>query len=169
MIQINNDKKYNWKKLLPESHNRFYKSELRLDMYNFPDSVWVVQNSSFDNVEEDSLVFLDADRPYIKVKEQSRINNKAYQYRRIYTKLDSTNIDSLVDIIKNQKTFNYTGSYYKAIDRFKNNNKFWRELNDYLISLKENDPAIFADIILKNNFDLNNKLIRKFIVMECVY
>jgi len=169
LIQISNGKEFNWIKLLPKSHNRFHKSDLRLEMYNFPDSVWVVQNSSFDKVEEDSLSFLDIDRPYIKVREQGRINNKEYQYRRVYAKLDSTNVDSLVNIIKNQKSFNYTGNYYKAIDKFKNENKFWNEFNEYIVSPKKYNPAIFADMVLKNNLDLNNKTIRKFIVLECVY
>lgn len=169
LFQISNRKRFNWEKILPKSHNRFYKSKLRLEMYNFPDSVWVVQNSSFDKVEEDSLLFIDVDSPYIKVKEQSRINNETYQYRRIYAKLDSTNVDSLLNIVKNQKSFNYNGNYYKAIDKFKNDNKFWKELNDYILSPKQCSPAVFADIILKNNFDLKNKTIRKFIVIECVY
>lgn len=162
----------NWKERPAKALRIFKDSKLRLEIYNFPDSVWVLQNSSNDKIEEDSLMFIYSPVPYIKYRRKDYIDslgNQHYIYSRTGFQSDSSNIDSLKNIVKNFRENRYDGAYFKLIDKLKNKNSFWREMFEYHISLNNENPKIFAQMILKNNFDLSNPTIRKFIVLECVY
>ena len=49
-----------------KARERFKSSDLRLEMYQFPDSVWVLVNSTFDKIEADSLNYFESPFPYLK-------------------------------------------------------------------------------------------------------
>ncbi|MDC8001156.1 hypothetical protein POV26_08910 [Aequorivita todarodis] len=162
----------NWKERPAEAVKIFNESKLRLEIYNFPDSIWVVPNSTKDKIEEDSLSILYYPLPYIKYRRKDYIDSigkQHYLYSRSYVQLDSLNTDSIINYVKKIREFRYDGEYFKLIDRYKNKNSFWSEMNEYVISLNNENSKVFAQMILKNNFDLNNPTVRKFIVLECVY
>jgi len=172
LIELRDGNTQDWRDLSSEARSFFSKSELNKQMYSYLDSVWVVKNSSYDHVDEDSLIFLDVDRPYIKTRKRKSADSETdiqFTYNRIYVKIDSTNEDSIIKLLKNQKEINYRGSYYTLIDKLKKKNQFWHELNEYIVALYNDDPQIFARIILDHNFDLSDSTIRKFIVLECAY
>ena len=60
-------KNENWKSISEKARNKFKSSDLRLEMYEFPDSVWILKNSTFDknaiipNFQKQHFV-LDTDR-----------------------------------------------------------------------------------------------------------
>ncbi|WP_445738558.1 hypothetical protein [Mariniflexile sp.] len=66
LTDLRDDKTKNWKRISEKAIEKFESSELRLQMYEFPDSVWILKNSSFDKIESDSVSFLNIPYPYIK-------------------------------------------------------------------------------------------------------
>ena len=66
LTELRDEKTENWKRISQKARDKFKSSDLRLEMYEFPDSVWVLKNSTFDKIEADSLVFLESSIPYVK-------------------------------------------------------------------------------------------------------
>ena len=159
-----------WPPLSKKITDRFEASELKKEMYYYPDSVWILQNSKYDKVEEDSLIFLDVDRPYIKLRIKNLMSSSpekiVYEYERLYPRIDSTtNKDSLINKVMNLKYVNYyNGKYKQATDYIRKFGGFFERFSD-----RKNifDKEQMSDLILKEA-DLNNKLVRKLIVLEFV-
>ena len=66
LTELRDEKTENWKSISEKARNKFKASDLRLEMYEFPDSVWILKNSTFDKIESDSLNFLKSPFPYVK-------------------------------------------------------------------------------------------------------
>lgn len=162
----------NWKERPAKAVKIFNESKLRLEIYNFPDSVWVLPNSSKDKIEEDSLQFLYSPIPYIKYRRKNYIDSSGkqhYLYSRSGFQLNLSNTDSVINYVKTIREFRYDGEYFNLINESKNKNAFWLAMFEYITSTNNENSKVFAQMILKNKFDLNNPTIRKFIVLECVY
>ena len=170
LIDYKNGTTENWLPKPKEIANRFEASELKKEMYYHPDSVWILPNSSYDKVEEDSLIFLDVDRPYIKLRKKdlmfSSPENIVYEYERHYVKIDSTtNKDSLINKVMNLRYVNYyNGKYRQATDYIRKFGGFFERFSDRKnIFDKEQINELFIE-----EADLNNELVRKLIVLEFV-
>ena len=170
LIDYKNGTTKNWLPIPKKITDRFDSSELKKEMYYHPDSVWILPNSSYDKVEEDSLIFLDVDRPYIKLRKKDLIfsspEKKVYEYDRIYVKIDSTtNKDSLINKVMNLRYVNYyDGTYRQASDYIRKFGGFFERFSDQKNIINKEQ---ISELILKEA-DLNDKLVRKLIVLEFV-
>ena len=48
LTELRDEKNENWKSISEKARNKFKSSDLRLEMYEFPDSVWILKNSTFE-------------------------------------------------------------------------------------------------------------------------
>ena len=160
----------NWLPKPTKIADRFETSELKKEMYYHPDSVWILPNSSYDKVEEDSLIFLDVDRPYIKLRKKDLMNSSpekiVYEFDRHYVRIDSTtNKDSLINKVMNIRYVNYyNGKYRQATDYIRKFGGFFERFSDRKNIFNKEQ---ISELILKEA-DLNDELVRKLIVLEFV-
>ncbi|MEL0653326.1 hypothetical protein V6246_18035 [Algibacter sp. TI.3.09] len=172
LIDYKNGSLENWQPLPKKITDIFNASELKNEMYYHPDSVWILPNSSYDKVEEDSLIFLDVNRPYIKLRKKdlifSRPDKIVYEYDRHYINIDSTtNRDSLINKVMNLKYVNfYNGRYIQAVDNIRKFGGFFERFSD--LKAVKNDKKEFCELVLEKA-DLNDELVRKLIVLELVF
>ncbi len=169
LTELRDDKTENWQKISKVSREKFKHSKLRFEIYDYPDSVWVVPNSKFDKIEEDSLAFIESPLPYIKIRKRDETGRYKFVYSRIHIHFDSTNVDSIIEKIKNTGEVKFQGKYFNAINSLKEKNKFWNEIFEYYISPNKDNLKKFSKLILDNNFDLNDITVRRIIVLECAY
>ncbi len=160
----------NWIPLSNKILDRFRGSDLENEIYYYPDSVWILPNSNYDKVEEDSLIFLDIDRPYIKLRKKnlmfSEPDNTIYEYERHYIYIDSTmSRDSIIEKFMNRKMFNaHDGKYIIATNHIRKLGGFFEHFSDRK-GIMSNE--MFCDLVL-NEADLNDQLVRKLILLELV-
>ncbi|AJR04831.1 hypothetical protein [Siansivirga zeaxanthinifaciens] len=160
----------NWPPLPKKITEIFEASELKKEMYFHPDSVWILPNSTFDKVEEDSLIFLDVDRPYIKLRKKDLMYSSpdkiVYEYERHYVKIDSTtDRDSLINNVMNLRYVNYyNGKYRQATDYIRKFGGFFERFSDRKNIFNKDQ---ICELILAEA-DLNDELVRKLIVLEFV-
>ena len=64
--EIRDGETQSFKKLSKKSIEKYNTSNLKKEEYRFPDSVWVVENSERDNIEDDSIEKIKLPFPFIK-------------------------------------------------------------------------------------------------------
>lgn len=173
LTELRDEKTENWKSISQKSRNKFKASDLRLEMYQFPDSVWIIENSSMDKIESDSLEYIKHPVPYIKSRYKYTNPDGTTEYS--YSRGNSTeltansNFDSIIKKELNRPNFNYTGKYLQAIEAVKDKSDFH---NEFYITKKVAGflfPYQTAEVMLNSNIDLNDNINRKIIVLELVY
>lgn len=161
----------NWQQLPKKIIAIFDASELKKEIYFHPDSVWVLPNSTYDKVEEDSLLFLNVNHPYLKLRKKdlthSTPEKTVYEYERHYIMIDSTtNLDSLINETMKIKYVNfYDGKYILAIHNMRKSGGFFERFAD--LKAVNNNKKELCELILEKA-DLNDELVRRLIVLECV-
>lgn len=170
LIDYKNGTPESWLHIPKKIAHQFEASELKKEMYYYPDSVWILPNSKYDKVEEDSLIFLDFDKPYIKLRKKNLMLSSpekvVFEYDRYYVRIDSTtNNDSLINELMNLRYVNYySGKYRQATDYIRKFGGFFEQFSDRKnIFNKEQICELFLV-----EADLNDKLVRKLIVLELV-
>ena len=158
------------KKVSKKANEKFESSDLRLEMYKFPDSAWILKNSSFDKIEADSLSFLESPFPYVKsrfkyINPDGKIE---YVYGRGSGLSPNTNFDSIVNRELKTARINYIGKYIQALETIKDKSEFHKEFYKKKKSIGSLYPML-ADVMLAEKVDLNDKLNRRIIVLELVY
>ncbi|WP_282043070.1 hypothetical protein [Winogradskyella flava] len=173
LTELRDEKTENWKNISEKARNKFKASDLRLEMYEFPDSVWIIENSSMDKIESDSLEYIRMPTPYVKsrFKYIDSVGNKEYFYSRgnsFNPKLNS-NFDSIIKREMNSPNFNYIGKYLQALESIKDKGEFHKEFYDTKKNAGFLFPESTARVMLNYDIDLNDKLNRKIIVLELAY
>ncbi len=172
LTELRDDKIENWKEISQKARHKFDSSDLRLEMYEFPDSVWVLKNSSFDKIESDSLPFLESPVPYVKsrFKYKNPDGTIEYTYSRGGGQIKITdNFDSIVKSELKRPRFNFIGSYLMAIKSVSKESEFLNEFYGIKNGVGIISPQLTAKVMLEKNVDLNNPTIRKIIVLEMAY
>ncbi|HLV39754.1 hypothetical protein [Xanthomarina sp.] len=171
LLQLRDRKTENLKTISQNAEKKFRLSKLILEIYKFPDSVWVLENSSFDKMESDSFPVMRNDFPYVKLR-YKHINSDGssdFTYSRKYGEIrPNSNFDSIINRELNTVKVNYTGKYYQALGEIKNKSKFHQEFYEKKISSGSLYPML-ADVMLLEKIDLNDKINRRIIVLELVY
>ena len=80
LTEIRDEKIENWKSISEKARNKFKASDLRLEMYEYPDSVWILKNSTFDKIESDSLNFIKSTFPYVKSRYKHTDSDVTIEY-----------------------------------------------------------------------------------------
>ncbi|MBP0905870.1 hypothetical protein ACFSKN_08640 [Mariniflexile gromovii] len=171
LTEIRDRKFKNLKKVSQKANEKFESSDLRLEMYKFPDSAWILLNSSFDKIESDSLRFLESPVPYVKSRHKyiNPDGTTEYTYSRNYLEIrPNADFDSIINRELNSAEINYIGKYMRALETIKDKSEFHSEFYEKKRALGFLYPML-ADVMLLENIDLNDKLNRRIIVLELVY
>ena len=153
----NNDASY-WNNILPKTKERFKQSSLKLEIYEFPDSVWI------DGQEIYSRYIFKNDNGTLAKNEDGTIDYGVSFHSTKNTK----NLDSLVKAEYKHSRFKYSGQFFKAIKAIKNNSTFLEEYYDLKNSFGNIHPMTMAGIFLQNKVDFSNELIKRLIVVEYI-
>ena len=140
-----------WNQISKKSKDTFINSKLRLEVYKFPDSVWVD-----GNYIHSSYTYINSDK-YIK--------NGSAQYS-IYP---TENIDSIIRAEYKTPRNNGIGKYLNGIKAIKNESKFLESFYDVKETAGYIHPIVMAEILLKTNPDFSNSVVKSLILMEFVY
>jgi hypothetical protein len=170
LTEIRDRKFENLKSVSQNASEKFESSGLKLEMYEFPDSVWILKNSSYDKIESDSLSFLDSPFPYVKsrfkyINPDGKIE---YTYGRGSGLSPNTDFDSIINRELKSARINYIGKYMQALETIKDKNEFLKEFYEKKRALGYLYPML-ADVMLLEKIDLKDKLNRRIIVLELVY
>ncbi|WP_460219404.1 hypothetical protein [Psychroserpens sp. MEBiC05023] len=172
LTELSDEKTENWKSISKKARNEFKASDLRHEMYEFPDSVWILKNSTFDKIESDSLNFLESPIPYVKSR-YKYINpdgTTEYTYSRSFGEnISEVDYDSIINREMNLPNFNYIGKYLQALESIKDKGEFHKEFYETKKNAGFLFPESTARVMLNYDIDLNDKLNRKIIVLELAY
>lgn len=155
-----------------EAQNRFEASSLRYEVYKYPDSVWILPNSSYDKIESDSITLLRSDFPYLKTRYKYELADGSYEYT--YSRggnielVNKSKYDSIIAAKLKQPEFNTIGSYIQALEAIKDLNPFLTEFYEVKNSSGILHPYM-AGAFITRGANLDDKVIRKIIVLEFVY
>lgn len=169
---VKNGKTENWKSVSQNAIDKFNASKLRLEKYQFPDSVWVIKNRTFDKIESDSLMLLDINQPYLKArfKDLNPDGSFEYSYERNYEySASEADFESAIKQQLNTPKFHSTGKYMQALMSIQDKGKLHKKLFETLESTVHIAPSMIASIFLDCEIDLNDELNRKLIVLELFY
>lgn len=171
LIELRDGKTSDWQKISKKGRENFKSSNLKYELYRYPDSVWIVKNSSFDK-KEDSLELLFNQTPYIKsrYKYQNADETIEYLYSRSYPNiLPEMDFDSIVEMEMKTPEFNGIGKYIQALYQIKERDTFFKNFVDYKNAVGMTKPNIIAKVMLEEKVDLNDYLVKRIIVLETAY
>lgn len=174
LIELRDNKTENWGRISQKARDKFKSSDLRLEMYVFPDSVWIIEDSTLDKIESDSIDFIKIPAPYVKSRFKYTNTNGTIEYT--YTRgnygeiMPNSDFDSIINQeLNTAANFNYIGKYLQALESVKNKSEFHKEFYEQ----KKSAGYLFADEVARKmidyNINLNDKINKKIIVLELVY
>ena len=172
LIDLRDNKTENWKRVSEKGREKFESSDLRLEIYEFPDSVWILENSTFDKIESDSMSLLNLPYPYIKsrFKYINPDGSTEFLYSRGGGEIRlNDNFDSIVKSELKTPRFIFFGKYFQALESIKDNSAFLKELYKAKDGFGQLPAKDTAEVMLGYNVNLNDPIIRKIIVLEIVY
>jgi hypothetical protein len=152
-------------------YEKFYSSQLKNEIYKYPDSVWIVFDSLQDEKYDEIKIPL-IHYPYIKKRYKYIEKNGSINYGTsgVFENLNGiTNFDSIINSHLNSGRFNGIGKYIQALDTIKNKSDFHKKFFEVKQSAGIIDSQSSASVMIINKIDLNDKLNRKLIVMEMLY
>lgn len=155
-----------------EARKRFATSTLRYKVYKYPDSVWILPNSSYDRIESDSISILRSDFPYIKARYKYKLADGSYEYT--YSRggnielINEAKYDSIIAAALKQPEFNTVGSYMQALEAINHFSPFLTEFYEVKLSSGFLHPYM-AGAFVTRGADLEDEVIRKIIVLEFAY
>jgi len=159
LIDVKERKVVFWNKISSKNRKTFQKSDLRLEIYEFPDSVWIGKNgieSRYVFNNDDGTIYRNDDGTiHYGFSSKSADINK--------------NPDSLIVNEYNTPRLKYSGKYIEAIRTIKDGNNFLEAFYDVKDKAGYIHSEVMAEILLKNEPDFSNDIIKKLIVMEFGY
>jgi len=172
LIDIGKGKFDHWNKISSENRAQFQKSDLRLEIYEFPDSVWVMNNSKMDKIEQDSVAFLYSSSPYLKSRYKYKNLDGTFEYLYSRKSIDNLNLINRDSLIQNEykiPRLNYAGKYLQALKTINNDNDFFNIFYDIKDTSGYISPDVMARILLNNKPDFSNDITKFLIVIEFGY
>jgi len=154
-----------WKKISKSSREYLKKSDLRLEIYSVPDSIWIER-------DPEKLTLSFSDVPMLKIRRKYLMpdgtlgfstSESSFRYK------EPIDEDSIIETRKNWVAINYVGSYTRALNSIKNKSRFLTEYLDMRDAAGTIDPRLIADRMLETKVDLNDYFIKRLIVTEIVY
>ncbi len=172
LTDLRDGKTDNWQSISKKAREKFKSSDLRLEMYEFPDSVWILENSTFDKIESDSLNFWYSPVPYVKSRYKYTNPNGTTEYtysRGSIEFIPNPDFDSVINRELITPRMNYIGKYLQALKAIKDKSEFHKEFYERKNSVGFLPSESTSRFMLYKNIDLNDKLNRKIIVLEFLY
>lgn len=154
-----------WKKISKNSREYLNKSNLRLEIYSVPDSIWIER-------DPEKLTLSSSDVPMIKMRHKHLMQDGTFGYSTSESSFDyrePINEDSIIESRKNWTDINYFGSYTRGLNSISNKSKFLIEYLDIREAAGTLDPILIAEQMLNYKVDLNDYFIKRLIITEIVY
>ena len=154
-----------WKKISKSSREHLKESDLRLEIYSVPDSIWIER-------DPEKLTLSYSDLPMLKIKRKYLMpdgtlgfstSESSFRYK------EPIDEDSIIDSRKNWNGINYVGSYTRALNSISNKSRFLTGYLDMRDAAGTIDPRLIAHRMLESKVDLNDYFIKRLIVTEIVY
>jgi hypothetical protein len=172
LTDLRDEKTDNFLKISQKARETFKYSNLRLEIYRYPDSVWIVENSSLDKKEDSLEVLLYSSTPYIKSRHKydNPDGTFEYLYSRSYRSiLPNMNFDSIAESEIKKPEFNTVGKYIQALYQIKELDTFFKKFYKQKSAFGFVRPSILANALLNEKVDLNDNLVKRIIVLEIAY
>jgi len=154
-----------WKKISKSSREYLEKSNLRLEVYSVPDSIWIER-------DPEKLTLSSSDVPMLKIKRKYLMPDGTFGFsisESSFLYKEKINEDSIIESRKKWVDINYVGSYTRALNSISNKSDFLTEYLDMRDAVGTIDPKLIADQMLETKVDLNDYFIKRLIVTEIMY
>ncbi|MFI1743211.1 hypothetical protein [Thalassobellus sediminis] len=161
---IKEDTEY-WNKFSKSSRKIFEKSDLRLEVYSVPDSIWIERDPKKLTLSYNGVPMLKIRRKYLLPDGTFGYNTSESSFR--YK--DPINVDSIIESRKNWIDINYVGSYSRALNSITNKSDYLTKYLDIREAAGIIHPFIIAGGMLKSKVDFNDYFIKRLIITEIVY
>lgn len=154
-----------WKKISSRSREYLAKSDLMLEVYSVPDSVWIERDPK-------KLLLANSGVPMLKIKRKYlnpdgtigfSTSESSFNYK------EPINEDSIIQSRRRWKDINYVGSYTRALNSISNKSTFLTDFLDMRDVAGMIDPRLTAKMMLKSKVDLNNYFVKRLIITEIIY
>ncbi|SDS02526.1 hypothetical protein [Winogradskyella sediminis] len=154
-----------WNNFSKSSREYLKDSNLRLEIYSVPDSIWIER-------DPEKLTLSFSDVPMLKIKRKYLMPDGTFGYSTSESSFrykEPIDEDSIIESRKNWVDINYVGSYTRALNSIENKSRFLIGYLDMRDAAGTIDPRLIAYRMLDNKVDLNDYFIKRLIVTEIVY
>ncbi|AXT50320.1 hypothetical protein D1818_05555 [Aquimarina sp. BL5] len=162
--ELENNTTGNWKKTSKKSRKVFDNSNLKLQVYGIPDSVWIERNPD--------TLSLNNSVPRVKTRRKFLKQDGTYwigMSESSFNDLKSQSDDSIIKLYKKYNEINYYGKYRAALKSVAGQSDFIKEYLDMTEAAGILDPRLIAAEILNKNVDVSDYFVKRLIVTEIIY
>jgi hypothetical protein len=162
LIDLENENTSHFKKISNKTRKLFNESLLRLEIYEYPDSVWIERDTSKMSIKDPKGV--------VKKKYKYVNEDGVNEYSTSEGSINYFNIseDSIISIEKRIVQHNNIGKYMMALYIIKNSSPFLKKFYDYRKDGYINSK-ILSEVMLDSKLNFKDPFIRRLIVLEFVY
>ncbi|MBX2828236.1 MAG: hypothetical protein KTR22_08740 [Flavobacteriaceae bacterium] len=151
-----------WKKISDSVKHRFREHSLGYDVYQIPDSVWVVENSqeSKHGFEENIVVrrkYTDASGK-IKYSYSPRTIEKFRSHK-----------DTILKRTRHYSLINLEGNYTKALEAISSSSEFLEDYVDRRKGAGKFSPPVLVHLIQDYDVDVTDYIIKRIIVVDILF
>jgi len=154
-----------WKKISESSREYLEKSNLRLEIYSVPDSIWIEH-------DPEKLTLSFSDVPMLKIKRKYLMPDGTFGFSTSESSFrykEPIDEDSIIESRKNWVDINYVGSYSRALNSISNKSRFLIGYLDIREAAGTIDPMLIANRMLESKVDIDDYFIKRLIITEIVY
>jgi len=154
-----------WKKISESSREYLEKSNLRLEIYSVPDSIWIER-------DPEKLTLSFSDVPMLKIKRKYLMPDGTFGFstsESSFRHKEPIDEDSIIESRKNWVDINYVGSYSRALNSIPNKSRFLIGYLDIREAAGTIDPMLIANRMLESKVDIDDYFIKRLIITEIVY
>ncbi|GAA4280383.1 hypothetical protein [Gaetbulibacter aestuarii] len=165
LTELSKEQTEYWKKISKNTREYFEKSNLRLEIYSVPDSIWIERNP-------EKLTLSNSNVPMLKIKQKYLMPDGTFDYstsESSFLNKEPINEDSIIESRKNWIDINYFGSYSRALNSISKKSDFLVDYLDIREAAGTIDPKFIAKRMLESKVDLNDYFIKRLIITEIVY
>ena len=165
LTELSKGKTEYWEKISESSREYLKKSNLRLEIYSVPDSIWIERDPK-------KMILSNGDIPMLQIKYKYIMPDGTFGYslsESSFRYKEPINEDSIIESRKNWIELNYVGSYTRALNSISNKSQFLTEYLDMRWTAGKIGPRLIADRMLETEIDLDDYFIKRLIITEIIY
>lgn len=163
LSELLDDKTVGWKKISESTREKFANSSLKDEVYLYPDSVWIEKDTSKMTIKSKAVV---------KSRFKYINNDGSIDYLENETPeppMKNFDINWVLEKERNSPRFNSTGKYLKALYQIKDRDTFFKNFYQRKEAVGLIRPEALAKVMLHENIDLTDYLVKRIIVLEMAY
>jgi hypothetical protein len=154
-----------WKKISESNREYLKKSNLMLEIYSVPDSIWIERDPKKLTLSSNNI-------PMLKIKRKYLMPDGTFDYSTSESSFrykEPIDEDSIIESRKNWVDINYVGSYSRALNSIPNKSRFLTGYLDIREAAGTIDPMLIANRMLESKVDIDDYFIKRLIITEIVY